>query len=848
MAVNDLNINQTIDKDYILLTIKDLIPGQTYPVQFRWKHADGTFGSWSPARTITPPSESAPGTPNVTVSGATPGMITVSWDGKDTSGNTLNVKEVDVYFSGSPFNSSVPAVILTKASTLQQTAPAGQYGVTAYAITARGGVSVPKIISGGVEVTSAAALVEAPTLPTNLTATAAPFSLSVNWDGSYSSSATFSGFKSIDIYATSNASLGSSTTTGLSASNIVGSLTVDKKQNRVNIGLDNLRQAMSLSTNTTAYTTDTYLYYVAVNQNNEQYKVGGTVTYTRINSTALRPIQANFVDLASGVISIQNLSAGTGNFASYLRVGSSETTGGARIELSGVNDFTDSSTTKTVKRGLTAYDSGNNEVLRFDYGADTPTLTISGGGKFTGDLEVGSGESMFKSDSNGIYLGSSTWSGAESTFRVSRSGYLTASYGSIGGISIGSSSIGSTTFNLSSSGLQLGNPAQLTTTKYSNILISATGIAHRGGTYNGSTISGTTNSERFIFDAATGYIKITAGADPATGARIIFDNDGIRAYNSSNTKTIDINSGGSAEFSGTIKASSITGSSFVAESGTKKTTISDNATISIVDTGTDWLSGGAFTLKSGTKSLYLGSTAISFDGNSLIFTNGGLGGYAEDDLVISAGSNTLHLGGYSETGYVQFNKQLASLTAAVSSGDVSLAPNDRVTGSFMGPGTVVARRLNGIPGWFGRFGTTGTVEVIRFMFSSLDTAGSMIDAGGITTTSAGFPAFRNVSDYRLKEEIQDYSEGLNRINNTRVRSFIMKADEERNTQVGFVAHELAEAFPEFVQGVRDGVDKDGNPEYQSISTTNLIPHLVSAIKELSASVDLIKQRLDALEG
>lgn len=65
----------------------------------------------------------------------------------------------------------------------------------------------------------------------------------------------------------------------------------------------------------------------------------------------------------------------------------------------------------------------------------------------------------------------------------------------------------------------------------------------------------------------------------------------------------------------------------------------------------------------------------------------------------------------------------------------------------------------------------------------------------------------------------------------------MKNDEEEQTQVGFIAHEFAEIFPQFVFGEKDAVDEDGNPEYQSLSTTNLIPYLVAAIKELSQKVD-----------
>jgi len=160
--------------------------------------------------------------------------------------------------------------------------------------------------------------------------------------------------------------------------------------------------------NTAAYTSPMFFYYITRNSKDELYLVSGTPTYTRINSTSVNPTKANFVDLINGVISIENLVAGNGNFSSYLRVGSSSTSGGARIELSGVNNFTDSLTTRIVKRGITAYDSGNNEVLSFDYGAATPTLAIKG--------------------------------------------TLTGSTGVFGPVTIGTSGISSTNFNIASDG------------------------------------------------------------------------------------------------------------------------------------------------------------------------------------------------------------------------------------------------------------------------------------------------------------------------------------------------------------------------------------------------------------
>ncbi len=52
-------------------------------------------------------------------------------------------------------------------------------------------------------------------------------------------------------------------------------------------------------------------------------------------------------------------------------------------------------------------------------------------GTFTGNLSIGSGESIFKADSNGIYLGSATFANAE--FSVTPAGYLKTVSGEIAG-------------------------------------------------------------------------------------------------------------------------------------------------------------------------------------------------------------------------------------------------------------------------------------------------------------------------------------------------------------------------------------------------------------------------------
>ena len=64
-------------------------------------------------------------------------------------------------------------------------------------------------------------------------------------------------------------------------------------------------------------------------------------------------------------------------------------------------------------------------------------LTVVGGGTFSGALsggtiQIGSGENVFKADSNGIYLGNETFANAE--FRVTPAGALTATNATINGV------------------------------------------------------------------------------------------------------------------------------------------------------------------------------------------------------------------------------------------------------------------------------------------------------------------------------------------------------------------------------------------------------------------------------
>lgn len=436
----DLQIDSqpdSVDKDKFRVSVTGLELDKSYAFQFQYVFADGSTSQWSPGYVLLTPTETVPGAPTATVTGGA-GFIKI-----DLPTFPTNATRVDVRIAGGIFGDGTKvADSFSAAGTKTIVAPGGaspgfEYVVSLLTVT-------PTKINGDpsppvtVFVTTTEESIEAPTLPSGLTVGTEPFGVSVGWAGTYATEG-FDGFKSIDIHVRAS-DVGTTATTGFSATTLVANLTVDEVANKQNIGLDNLRQALGLTTNQDVYTATPFFYFIARNDNDELYSVSGTPTYTRINSTAIVPTKANLVDLENGIISIENLVAGNGRFTSWLRAGGSYNDGvfggGTRIELSAVNDFPDpTNALYTIAKGLTAYNSGNTKI--FDLDLDAGTLAIEGGGKFTGSLEIGSSNSnsIFKAQpTTGIWLGHADY--VDAPFRVSTTGILRAQSGTIGGWNI----------------------------------------------------------------------------------------------------------------------------------------------------------------------------------------------------------------------------------------------------------------------------------------------------------------------------------------------------------------------------------------------------------------------------
>jgi len=124
----------------------------------------------------------------------------------------------------------------------------------------------------------------------------------------------------------------------------------------------------------------------------------------------------------------------------------------------------------------------------------------------------------------------------------------------------------------------------------------------------------------------------------------------------------------------------------------------------------------------------------------------------------------------------------------------------------------------------------------------------------VDSVNCGIAAAWNVhSDYRLKENIQPVTDGLEKIMKIKIKSFTWKKGIENIQsspirQEGVIAHELQEILPYAVVGEKDAVDAKGNIRSQSVDYGKIVPPLVQAFQDIVNKIESIDNRLKALEN
>ena len=126
----------------------------------------------------------------------------------------------------------------------------------------------------------------------------------------------------------------------------------------------------------------------------------------------------------------------------------------------------------------------------------------------------------------------------------------------------------------------------------------------------------------------------------------------------------------------------------------------------------------------------------------------------------------------------------------------------------------------------------------------LNYAGSPV---GSVTTNNSATTYSTSSDYRLKENVRSIPNPIDRLNDLKpVRfNFIIDPDDDVD---GFIAHEVQAVVPAAVTGVMDAVNDDGDPVYQGIDQSKLVPLLVAAVQELVAKVEKLESKIITLES
>ena len=135
--------------------------------------------------------------------------------------------------------------------------------------------------------------------------------------------------------------------------------------------------------------------------------------------------------------------------------------------------------------------------------------------------------------------------------------------------------------------------------------------------------------------------------------------------------------------------------------------------------------------------------------------------------------------------------------------------------------------------------TTGSSQLQRF-FNGNGQVGSISTDGTAT-------AYNTSSDYRLKENIVPVADGISRLQQLKPSRFNFITDPD-TTVDGFIAHEVQDVVPEAIAGEKDAVDDEGNPEYQGIDQSKLVPLLTAALQEAVAKIETLEARVAALEA
>jgi hypothetical protein len=226
-----------------------------------------------------------------------------------------------------------------------------------------------------------------------------------------------------------------------------------------------------------------------------------------------------------------------------------------------------------------------------------------------------------------------------------------------------------------------------------------------------------------------------------------------------------------------------------------------------------------------------GVTGATIYNDGTIYTNKEIYSSTDGTFVGQMTSNTIVTTGLITAGTnITFTGKSSSTTEQVSGYHLNQA------------GWILPSRTGGTPLFSHRYGASGTVSMLQFLYNGNTN-------GTINVASGGTPAFASGSDYRMKTDISPITNAIERMKNAKAYTFykIAEVDPSDTLHTGFLAHELVDVQPDAVLGEKDAVDEEGKPIYQEVMESKIIPVMAQAINDLIYMVEGLKAEVEALK-
>jgi hypothetical protein len=237
----------------------------------------------------------------------------------------------------------------------------------------------------------------------------------------------------------------------------------------------------------------------------------------------------------------------------------------------------------------------------------------------------------------------------------------------------------------------------------------------------------------------------------------------------------------------------------------------------------DLIVDGDFTVNGSTTTISTTNLDVS---TNLISLNNGFSGTPVHDsgILIYRGDASNVFMGWGETS----DKFLFGTTAATSSdtGDLNINPVDIEVHNLNANGDITLS---------GSLGIAVPTDATILENDKLTVYGNIKCYNSDHTAKIESDTFNATSDMRLKENIHDLSNSLEKICAIRGVEYNWKADETKKLHSGVIAQEVKESIPEAVN--------TDNKEQYSVDYNAIIGHLIEAVKTLKQEVDDLKGQL-----